>query len=201
MVSEYRNIESLMMDVYDDPDLYHALMDKLAVEMAVYNTHLQQTELNCVGIQGNVANSALFGSAFLADHIEPYEKKVLDAIHDQGAFTIYHNCGNAKGLYENYRRMAFTVWETVSEPPVGDNTLADAKTSFADSMCLLGNLDQIDFLKTATPKQVASRTRRVVETGKQGGHYIFSTSDFLEKATPIENVKAMIAAAKDAGVY
>jgi uroporphyrinogen decarboxylase len=61
--------------------------------------------------------------------------------------------------------------------------------------------DQIEFLKTASPEAVADRARHVMETGKPGGHYIFSTSDFLEKGTPIENVKAMIAAAKEAGGY
>ena len=41
----------------------------------------------------------------------------------------------------------------------------------------------------------------IMDIGKPGGFYIFSTSDFLEKGTPIENVKAMIKAAKEAGQY
>jgi uroporphyrinogen decarboxylase len=201
MASEYRNIESLMMDTFDMPDLYDALLSKLSEQMVVYNAHLAETDVECVGVQGNIANGAMFSSDYFAEHVEPYEKPVIDAIHSHGAHTIYHNCGAARQLYPNYTRMGFTVWETVSEPPVGDNTLQDAKAFFGDSMCLLGNLDQIEFLKTASPAEVADRTRGVVETGKPGGHYIFSTSDFLEKGTPIENVKAMIVAAKEAGGY
>ena len=68
-------------------------------------------------------------------------------------------------------------------------------------MCLLGNLDQVRFLKTASPQEVAGKAREIMKIGKPGGHYIFSTSDFLEKGTPIENVKAMIKAAKEAGQY
>ena len=201
MVSEYRNIESLMMDTFDIPGLYQALMKKLSEQMAIYNAHLAQTNVECVGIQGNIANGALFSSDYFAEHIEPYEKTVIDAIHANGAFTIYHNCGAAKNLYPNYKRMAFTVWETVSEDPVGDNTLQDAKECFGETMCLLGNLDQIHFLKTASPQEVAEKTRAVMEIGKPGGHYIFSTSDFLEKGTPLENVKTMINAARKAGRY
>lgn len=201
MVSEYRNIEALMMDTFDTPDLYHALLAKLSEQMVIYNARLAQTDVECVGIQGNIANGAMFSSDFFAEHVEPYEKPVIDAIHANGAYTIYHNCGAARKLYPNYKRMGFTVWETVAEAPVGDNTLQEAKHFFGDSMCLLGNLDQIDFLKTAEPEAVADRTRQVVETGMPGGHYIFSTSDFLEKGTRIENVKAMIAAAKAAGAY
>ena len=201
MASEYRNIESLMMDTFDMPDMYNALMKKLAGQMAIYNAHLAQTDVECVGVQGNIANGALFSSDYFAEHIEPYEKTVIDAIHANGAFTIYHNCGAAKKLYPNYKRMAFTVWETISEDPVGDNTLQDAKDYFGKTMCLLGNLDQIHFLKTASPQEVAGKTRAIMEIGKPGGHYIFSTSDFLEKGTPLENVKAMIDSAREAGRY
>ncbi len=201
MVSEYRNIESLMMDTFDMPNLYHALLTKLSGQMAVYNAHLAETEVECVGIQGNIANGAMFSSNFFAKHVEPYETPVIDAIHSHGAHTIYHNCGVASRLYPNYKRMGFTVWETVSENPVGDNTLRGAKDYFGDSICLLGNLDQIHFLKTASPQEVAEKTRARVQTGKPAGHYIFSTSDFLEKETPLKNVKAMIEAAREAGRY
>jgi len=201
MVSEYRNVEALIMDTFDVPDLYDALLSKLSGQMALYNAHLAETEVECVGIQGNIANGAMFSSDFFAEHVEPYETPVIDAIHSNGAYTIYHNCGVASSLYPNYKRMGFTVWETVSEDPVGDNTLQGAKDYFGDSMCLLGNLDQIHFLKTASPQEVAERTRAIVQTGKPAGHYIFSTSDFLEKETPLENVKAMIDAAKEAGIY
>ncbi len=201
MVSQYRNIESLMMDVFEIPDLYDALLAKLSGQMAIYNAHLAETEVECVGVQGNIANGAIFGSDFFSDHVEPYEKPIIDAIHSHGAHTIYHNCGMAKELYANYKRMGFTVWETVSEDPVGDNTLQDAKNYFGDSTCLLGNLDQVYFLKNASPQEVAGKTRVIMEIGKPGGHYIFSTSDFLEKGTPIENVKAMIEAAIEAGQY
>lgn len=97
--------------------------------------------------------------------------------------------------------MAFTVWETISEDPAGDNTLQDAKECFGETMCLLGNLDHIHFLKTASPQEVAEKTRAIMEIGKPGGHYIFSTSDFLEKGTPLENIKAMIDSAREAGRY
>lgn len=201
MVSQYRSIESLMMDVFEIPNLYDALLSKLSGQMATYNAHLAETAVECVGVQGNIANGAIFGSDFFTEYIEPYEKTIIEAIHSHGAHTIYHNCGKAKELYANYKRMGFTVWETVSEEPVGDSTLLDAKNYFGNKMCLLGNLDQIHFLKTASPLEVAKKTREIMEIGKPGGHYIFSTSDFLEKGTPIENVKAMIEAAKEAGQY
>lgn len=64
-----------------------------------------------------------------------------------------------------------------------------------------GTLDQVRFLKTATPEEVRARTREIMAVGKPGGHYIFAASDYLEEDTPLANVQAMIDEAKRAGVY
>ena len=186
---------------YEDEDSYRALMNGVAEAQAEYSLALGETEIDCIGIQGHMAGGATTGPDFFRKFIQPYEKKVIDAIHAGGKFSVYHNCGFAKSLYPNYLELGMSLWETVSESPRGDNRLADAKAILGEKICLLGNLDQVDFLKTATPAQIAARTREIVETGKPGGRYIFSTSDYLEKPTPVENVKAMIEAAKEAGAY
>ncbi len=184
---------------YEDETRYRALMDGVADAMCAYTAALGETAIDCIGIQGHMAGGATTGPDYFREFVQPYEKRVIDAIHAAGKFSVYHNCGCAKRLYANYRELGMTVWETVSEPPRGDNSLAEAKVALGDKICLLGNLDQVDFLKRATPAEVAAKTREIVTIGKPGGRYIFSTSDYLEKNTPRENVVAMIEAAKDAG--
>jgi len=184
---------------YEDEARYRALMDGVADAMCAYSAALGETAIDCIGIQGHMAGGATTGPDYFREFVQPYEKRVIDAIHAAGKFSVYHNCGCAKRLYANYRELGMTVWETVSEPPRGDNSLAEAKVALGDKICLLGNLDQVDFLKRATPAEVAAKTREIVTIGKPGGRYIFSTSDYLEKNTPRENVVAMIEAAKDAG--
>lgn len=186
---------------YEDEPRYRALMDGVADAMCAYSAALGQTAIDCIGIQGHMAGGATTGPDYFRQFVQPYEKRVIDAIHAAGKFSIYHNCGCAKRLYAHYRELGMTVWETVSEPPRGDNSLAEAKAALGDKICLLGNLDQVDFLKRASPSEVAAKTRQIVAVGKPGGRYIFSTADYLERNTPRENVVAMIQAAKEAGRY
>ncbi len=68
-----------------------------------------------------------------------------------------------------------------------------------DRIVLIGNLEQVGFLKRATPREVAERTRRMVRVGKPGGRYIAAAADFIERGTPLGNLRAMIEAAKDEG--
>jgi uroporphyrinogen-III decarboxylase len=186
---------------YEDEELYHFLMSHVANAMCDYNRALVEAGVDCVGIQGHMAGGRTTSPAYFRKFVQPYEKRVIEAIHGTGGFTVYHNCGFARSLYDNYRELGMTVWETVSEPPRGDNHLTEAKHLLGDRLCLLGNLDQVEFLKTAAPAEVAERTRATVRAGMPGGRYIFSTSDFLETGTPRENVVAMIQAAKSEGRY
>lgn len=186
---------------YEDEDLYRFLMAQIASAMCVYNAALVEAGADCVGIQGHMAGGRTTSPAYFRKFVQGYEQQVLEAIHSAGGFSVYHNCGFARPLYPHYREMGMTVWETVSEPPRGDNRLAEAKEVLGDRICLLGNLDHVDFLKRASPSEVDARTREIVRTGKPGGRFIFSTSDYLEVDTPRENVVAMIEAAREEGRY
>lgn len=200
-VADLCGLEAVYVMPYEDGAKYEALMGGVAAAMCAHGAALAGCEIDCIGIQGHMASAATTGSDFFRQYVQPYEKQVIEAIHGAGKFSIYHNCGCAKSLYGNYRELGMTVWETVAEPPRGDNSLAEAKSVLGDRVCLLGNLDQVEFLKRATPQAVAERTREIVQVGKPGGRYIFSTSDYIEKDTPRANVVAMIDAAKDAGGY
>jgi uroporphyrinogen-III decarboxylase len=199
--AELIGMENLYVAPYEEEELYAYMMGHIADATCEYNQALVEAGADCISIQGHMAGGRTTGSDFFREFVQPYEKQLLNAIHAAGGFGVYHNCGFARALYENYRELGMSVWETVSEQPRGDNCLAEAKGILGSSICLLGNLDQVNFLKTAAPREVDARTRETVRAGKPGGRYIFSTSDYLEIGTPRENVVAMIEAAKDEGRY
>ncbi|MCX7818433.1 MAG: hypothetical protein N2652_04385 [Kiritimatiellae bacterium] len=201
VAAELIGMDRLYVLPYEDESLYRRLMESLSAAECEYNAALAAAGADAIGLQGHIAGGASVGPEFFRDFVLPYERRVIEAIHAAGAFTVYHNCGFARSLYENYLELGMTVWETVAPPPRGDNSLAEAKARLGERIILLGNLDQVDFLKRASPAEVAAQTREIVRTGKPGGRYIFSTSDFLERGTPRENVVAMIEAAKAEGRY
>ena len=194
-------IENAMMAPYLDEGSYQRLMERLTRAMITYNAPLIEGGATMIGIQGHLANARSVGAEYFMQHVFPYEKQLIDALHAQGAFTVYHNCGFARALWPCYRELGMTVWETVAEPPQGDNTLAEAKEALGDCVTLLGNLDQVNFLKTATPTAVEEKAREIMRMGKPGGRYLFACSDFLETNTPVENIKAMLHGALSESIY
>lgn len=199
--ANYRNIQDLMMDAYTDPDLYNSYMQMITDMEIEFNSILADQTIDGIGIQGNIANSGMVGKDFFDTYIMPYEKLLVDSISSKNKFTIYHNCGKAKVLRQSYVDMGLTAWETLADVPQGDNSLSDSKIEVGTELVLIGNIDQVKFLKVATREQVSKKVEEIVNTGKPGGRYIFAASDFLEKDTPIENIKEAIATAKVFGRY
>lgn len=201
LASTYINVQDMVVDALAEEDYYAAYMD-LFTDIAISNyAAFAESEFDCVGIQGNIANGAMMGEEYFSEHVLPYERRALEVIIQSGKPTIYHNCGNAKNLYPCYKELGITAWETVSPPPQGDNDLAEAKAYFGDSLVLSGNFDQVNFLKTATPEAVEQAAASLMAVGKPGGHYIFAASDYLEVDTPLENVKAMLRGARSQADY
>lgn len=197
----YRNITELMMDPYINNEFYCRYMEKLTELSTEYSAALAKANGDAIGIQGNIANSASIGKKFFDEHILPYEKRLVEAIHQEGNFTIYHNCGKAKVLQGSYLDIGLSAWETVASYPQGDNDLEEAKKNVGQKLTLIGNLDQIKFLKTASETEVEEKVEQIINIGKPGGRYIFACSDFLEAETPLDNVTAAVKAAKHYGKY
>lgn len=201
LTSTYISVQSMLVDALMEEAYYQDYMNFFTELVVSDHEIFAESEFDCVGIQGNIANGGIMGADYFEEQVLPYERKAIEILRQAGKPTVYHNCGKARNLYPAYPKLRITVWETISEEPQGDNTLAGAKEYFGDQLILFGNLDQVHFLKEATPEEVEKRAYETMMTGKQGGNYIFACSDYLENGTPLENVHAMLRGARAASRY
>ena len=201
LASTYINVQDMMVDALSEEDYYEDYMNFFADLVVSDHEIFAESQFDCVGMQGNIANGGMMGPDYFEEYVLPYEKKAIDVLRQGEKPIIYHNCGKARVLYPAYKKLGITVWETISEEPQGDNVLAEAKEYFKNDLILFGNFDQVHFLKEAFPKEVEKRAYDLMMTGKKGGHYIFACSDYLEIGTPLENVKALLRGARAASRY
>ena len=74
--------------------------------------------------------------------------------------------------------------------------IAEVRKAFTGKTCFSGNLDPIEVLMRATPEQVAQEAERIGKIGNSAGGYLFATGEMNPRDTPVENMKAMIAAVR-----
>jgi hypothetical protein len=125
----------------------------------------------------------------------PSLKKVMDALIEEGLICMLF----AEGGYN-------TRLESVTDFPKGsvvwwfDQTdMAKAKKILGGKFCIQGNVPS-SLIVTGNPADVKARCRKLIEDCGKGGGYILAAG-CVPDDPKLENLRAMVAAAKEFGVY
>jgi len=191
-----RGTQGIMMDMYRQPDKLLEAMDVIAD--IIINTAISAAN----AAQGLIVSFPLHKGAdgFMSDKqfqkfYWPSLRKVIWALINEGLIPSLF----AEGSYT-------TRLELVNEFPKGavmwrfDQTdMAKAKKVLGDKCCIAGNVPA-SLISTGTPSEIKEYCRRLIETCAPGGGYILSSGSSVTKAPP-ENLRAMMEAAKEYGVY
>ena len=176
-------------------------MDYFYGRVASYVEQVFDAGADLISVSGNMASGSMAGPNMFRKYIMPYEKKLIDLAHSKGGKVIYHNCGDAKYLLPIYNEMGIDMYESLTAPPYGDTDLEYALKTIQPPTVLSGNLDQIHFLKIASPDEIRAEVKRVMELAKPRGSFIFACTDYLCEGTPDENIFALAEAGKEYGRY
>ena len=134
------------------------------------------------------------------DFIVPYSKMVTDMVHKSGLMVYAHMCSLVEPMLSMgcYNKMGIDLFETLSEPPVGNiKSIEDAFSKIDPEICTRGNIG-LDALLKETPEQIKERSFKIMETAeKMGRKHILAASDYLFYETPEENVHAMCEAVRE----
>ena len=201
MVGLHRKLDDLLMDPYEEEDLYRDMIEYFGGRVALLVPQLIAAGCDFLSVSGNMASGSMAGPKLFEQSVMPYEMRLIDAIHQAGGKMIYHNCGDAKLLLPLYAKMGIDVYESLTAAPYGDTVLKDALVQVPLPTILSGGIDQIQFLVTATPEQVRQRVREVLEQVKPRGGFILAASDYFSEGTPPENLQAFSDAAHEFGGY
>jgi uroporphyrinogen-III decarboxylase len=125
----------------------------------------------------------------------PTFKKVVMAFINEGIIPILF----AEGSYN--KRL-----DIIGDFPKGtvawyfDQTdIFEAKKKIGDNCCIMGNVPT-SLIMTGTPQQVKEHCRKLIEGCAPGGGYVLAGGATVDEGNP-ENMHAMMAAAKEYGVY
>ena len=199
VLNQFRKLDDVMMDALLDEGFYRAMMEFFLGWLV---THVQKevpAGADVVEFSGNMATSGV-GPQFFEKYVLDYENRLAKATHAAGAFVIYHNCGDAAKIMHLYNRLDIDVWGYLTPPPYGDVDLDEALRVIRPDMVLRGNVDQVEFMRKATPEEVRERVKQVMLKVKPRGNWILSTTDYIFDGTPYANIQAFADAGHEFGM-
>lgn len=191
-----RGTQGIMMDMFQRPEKLHEAMERiapLAIEAAINAANASAAPVVMMPLHKGA-------DGFMSDKqyktfYWPTFKKVIMALVNEGIVPILF----AEGSYN-------TRLDIIKELPKAsvawwfDQTdMTEAKKVLGDRACLMGNVPT-SLMMTGTPKEVKEHCRKLIEICAPGGGYILSGGANIDKGPP-ENLRAMMAAAREYGVY
>ncbi len=184
---------AVLLDPLDDEGFYRAMISYFLDRNLEKMRQFVAAGAEFLSVGGNEANGATVGPEYFRRYVLEYEVRLMSALHACGGRAIYHNCGRAALLLPILREIGMDVYESLTPPPFGDTDLAEAMR-IMQGVGLMGGIDQIEFLRKATPAMVRQRVAEMARLAAEHGRFILGTSDYINENTPPENLRAMRAA-------
>jgi MtaA/CmuA family methyltransferase len=129
------------------------------------------------------AAASLVGPELYVEHVLPYEKQVVDAVHDAGALVKLHICGNTGRIIADMARTGADVLDVDWMVP-----LAEARRQVGPTVTLCGNFDPAGVLLRGTPQTIAAAARKCIADG--GERFILMPGCEVPPGTPEANMRA-----------
>ena len=171
-----------MLDFFDDPAFVRDLFE-FTIEMELRFARRQiAAGADIIGI-GDAAAS-LIGPKLYFEQVQPYERKLVQAIQEAGAPVRLHICGKTRKLYRGMAATGAAMIDLDSMAP-----MAEARAEMGPEPVLAGNLDPVRVMRDGTPEAIESALADCHRAA--GSRYIVAAGCEIPAGTPEENVCAM----------
>jgi uroporphyrinogen decarboxylase len=199
--SYLRGMDNLLMDLIDNPELVHRL-----VEIAVNHSLDLMAVARDLGAELFVFGDDYAGTRgpFMSpDHFRhfflPGMHKVVQAAKGMGAYTVKHTDGNILSLLDMIIETGIDGLHPLD--PEAGMRIAEVKKLYGDRVCVIGNIDTGYLLSEAPASEVETAVRDTMRSTAPGGGYIISSANSIHAQVKPENYTAMLRAARRFGDY
>lgn len=182
---------SFLLLMMDDPELTKRLIAKVADALIEFGRALVESGANAIIMPDPVTSTDLVSPEQSAEFAFPEIRRVIEAFPVP---VILHICGKTVPILES---MAATGARLLSLDQAMD--LRKAREVVGWKVALGGNVDPVRLMERGTPEEVTAAGRAaIVAAGPQ--RFSLMAGCALPPTTPLENVRALVAAACSAPV-
>lgn len=190
-----RGFEQVFMDMLTDPELVHAIMERVTQFYIEHFSRILSAAKGGVDLVFTADDIAgqrglLMSLEMWTGFIKPYHKRLNDVIHSYGAKVIYHTDGGMMAAASGLVDMGIDVLQALQFDADGMDPVA-LKERYGKTLCFEGGVSVQKTLPFGTAAQVRAEVERLISVLGRDGGYILGPSHAIQAATPVENIYTM----------
>ena len=188
-----RGMEQFLVDMLLEPDLAHALLDRiLGFNLAVIERACQLPIDGIIfGDDYGTQRGLLMSPALWRQFIGPNLKRLVDVAHRYGARFMLHCCGSIRALLPDMIDAGLDAVNPVQISTAGMEA-GGLKRDFGRDIVLWGGgCDTQTVLRSGTPREVRAHVKAQVDALAPGGGFVFQQVHNILAGIPPENISAM----------
>ncbi len=188
--SDLRGDANLLLDLYDRPGWLLDLLE-ICAEVAIDFARAQvEAGAHIIGLGDAIASQ--ISPQMYRRYALPYEQRIFEAVHQLGALTRLHICGNTTQHLPHMVESGADIIDL--------DWMVDMKTAadqFGDRVSFCGNVDPVAVMLRGQPEPVYQATLDCIRAG--GSRGISAAGCEIPDGTPHENLHAQTRALRDVG--
>jgi len=190
LAQELRGLNRIMYDLIDDPGFVGRLLDFTAQVAMRYAEAQIAAGADTIGMSD--AAACMIGPEYYGQFVFPRQLLVLRSIKSRHpeVITRLHMCGQTGPLLSKMRELPADIFEL--DFPVD---LVTARAALGPTRVISGNISTITDLMEGSPEDVYRAAEACHKTA--GRWHIVNSGCEVSPLTPVENLRALIAYAKD----
>jgi uroporphyrinogen decarboxylase len=193
IATRLRGTNEIMEDLYDSPELVHAMQAALIPYDIEVGRLLLDAGVDYIFYGADMECPLLISPAHYREFVHGPTRRVVNALADMGGRVLPHMCGNIidTGIVDMLLEMDIRgiMPGNLTQDTVLD--LRQLKKKVGERSSIFDNLNPNGNLLIGTPEETARETRRHLERAANLSGYFFSTSGTTSPKTPSKNFTAM----------
>ena len=186
------SFEGLCNSLFETPDLLEETAKRLGGLMRDFHGQLAGLENLLAIFPGDdmgFCSATLISPKDLRKHILPWHKEFARITHEHKLPYFLHSCGKVTAIMDDLINDVKIDGKHSHEDTV--IPVEEFQKLYGDRIAVLGGLD-INILSGASPDEVRSKTRSLMETCGARGRYAIGSGNSVPSYVPVENYLVMI---------
>jgi len=198
-----RGMEQAFVDMVLNPEMVHYCLDKLfglcyEITTRVYEQIPGKVLFSYVAEDMGSQKGLMFSRKHIREFLLPRMKRMIDLVHQGGAFAFHHNDGNCREIIPDMIEAGIDILNPIQWRS-DDMDREGLKRDFGDQIIFHGGVDNQQTLPFGTVEDVKEEVLDNLRILGAGEGYILAPCHNIQSITPPENVVAMYEAGYENG--